>query len=100
MFWTFFICSLGASCAGLIGLIGLLLIVSAWQWVTGQADQVAKITDFNERSLAALLVRNGLSVEEVDALRAITSAINEYEPPPKLSRLDMTSEELAALPEG
>ena len=80
MFWNAFVWHLGASCGWSVSLIGFVLIFWALQWLTGKADHVAKITDFNERSLAALLVRNGLTVEEIDALRDINRSINEYEP--------------------
>jgi len=60
--------------------MGFVLTLWACQWVTGKAAQVARLNEFNERSLAALRRRNELTEESVDALRDISTSIDRYIP--------------------
>ena len=75
MFWNAFIWGLGVSSGGAIGLIGFVLTLWACQWVTGKAAMVARLKDFDERSLAALLERNELTTETNAALCDIAASL-------------------------
>ncbi len=78
MFWDAFVWSLGVSCGGGIGLIGFMLTWWALQRVTGRAEAMAKRIGVYDQSLDALRERNELTLQTIDALRGIGTAIDEY----------------------
>ena len=75
MIWTAFIWGLGVSCGASIGIMSLVVMWTAFDWLTGKAEraarQVAKHLEINESAMvqltliaSALNEKKGIEVSE------------------------------------